>query len=642
MTVLTNTLYDTTEQLPAQRLHILRFHLSGSAEPVEVFRMAAQEKAEPNGAYVECAQKLFAHDKEAWRTTWITDEQITIGSDAQSSSQTVRVRHASELAFCFQHGRVRLDDAFTLANYGRYQHFCQLNGLGVSVWSAEEYDRAFKALDYPLLGSDAGREPGKWLIGQGNLDRYTEGELVGLVRELKATPLNSVTESLSLAYRALDGTIAESYSLAEVRLLAGLIPPGQDWAEGLVADWIEQGVAPMLVAFHYEELQEQLHQARVLDVSRTLAFESFIARNRQFKYSEEQMASLHWPEQEPEVPLLSPASLWDGAVQPPKLFLDQLSLIERDRFVRGQGGLPTSELMELLVHYAQKAHYPLETLYDRLPQRVKAAALPKESWAAFRLDLALYAKDDPVRLVENEQLKRDLQLSPEEWHLFVVKEPMALAVLPHEVICDWRFWHPMTDLARLGTPLKEQIPEGFLHDPEFQRHALFTGLVSKAELGTEIFGINADDYDKVLAYPSLCLSDRLKPQYLTVGLGVVLHNAHNLYLLPDAAINEQVLFAAAYQDIGLLNRASEQLVRFYRLTDNQLRCALLAQTNNAAEVQRFAAALPLVYHTASVYKLLQGRMDLYGEKEGIDREAFLGRKGQSLDNGQKRSSRNSY
>ena len=638
MTRLTSSFYDMTEILPIERGMALQVEIADSEQPLEVVRMNKYGETEPEGIYAECARQLFAYDKQAWKDSIIQIKNFTVGASGTDSHVTLR--HASQLAFCFHQGLDRLDDAYTLNHYGEYQLFCQLNGLGVSCWEAEEYYEAFKVLDEPFLLGNGSREPGGWYIKSGNGSRYGEGTLVDCIKEIKDLPLNWLTELMELSYQNKYGIVTDCFRLPDVQLLAGLVNPNFGSAEHYVADWIEKGVANFLVAFHYDELLDRLRKARMGDLCRASTFESFVARNKAIKCAAMEKGTLSWPHNMEPGGTPTKEALLGVLSQDSSQFIERLVQVDRARFVHGLKGFSSDELMELLVAYAQKTGLPLESVYDRLPSRLGSIALPKESWPAYRLDLARYVKGDPSSLAAGIQLGRAMRLSPEDWHILVVKEPAALQSLPHEVICDWKFWHPMTDLARLGEPLKQLIPEGFYHDPEFQRHALMSGLVELEELGSEVFGINADDYRKVLAYPGLSATERMSEAYVSAALGVVLHDPNDVVLLPEKALSQEVLFVAAYHDVDLLNRGPENSVRFLRLSNSQLQQALLAQTNNADEVARFAERVPKCYRTASVFEMLQERLGLYGEPERIQREAFMGGSERDIEQGARRSMRN--
>ena len=112
------------------------------------------------------------------------------------------------------------------------------------------------------------------------------------------------------------------------------------------------------------------------------------------------------------------------------------------------------------------------------------------------------------------------------------------------------------------------------------------------------------------------------------------HDPKDIGLIPECALDNRVIFAAAYQDIDRLNQLSAEAAAVHRLTDEQLNLIIQKQAASPEAVTRFAQALPATYHSESVLRSLNDRLAFFGGKEGLDREAFLGRSGriEGMDN----------
>ena len=620
-----HNLYDkSSEQFVPGALHILTMEGAkvGTAEFVQT---SAQEKENPEGCYVDCARALFKLPTSQWNAIILSDQVIQFGRDT-NQAQPLTIRRPSQLALCFLNGINRLDDAYTLANYPRYLSFCRQNHLSVSGWSSEVYRAAFKVFDEALEQMPPAREPGRWFIHQANKNRYYEGSMEQQIEALqnKEVSLMSLNDTLVYCEEGTD-QVSEYYSISDIQTLYSLAREAGLEPVATVKDWIEQGVAPTLLGFHYNDLTNRLAMAGLEGSTFTSGYRMQLVEKQAAKERAWNSSQWIWPDLRKQD--FQPT--WENLKQPHgwtvSLLMHELVLLDLQRFVEGQEPLKPMELMEVLIKQAQAIKVPLEQLYAALPERLRQQTLPRSAWAQHRLELAELALCEPAELTKDVIVSKDLRLSSEEWHAFVVRHPGQAAYLPEEVIGDWKFWHPMTDLAQLGEVIKPLIPEDYFKDPEFQRCALMTGLVQPAELGKNLLGINADDLNKVLHYAELTLEERMQAPYRSVALGVVLHDPRDVVLLPEAVLNSQVLYAAAYHDINLLNQVPVSAVNAHRLTDEQLRLILRVQTKSADEVARFAKALPAVYHTEAIYRCLQERMALYGVKEGLDRRVFLER-----------------
>lgn len=455
-------------------------------------------------------------------------------------------------------------------------------------------------------------------------NRYNDGSMEQQIEALQKKELSLMSLYDTLVYCEKESEqVVEYYSIFDIQTLYSLANEAGLEPVATVKDWIEQGVAPTLLAFHYHDLMNRLAMVGLDDSTFTSAYRIELFEKQATKERDWNSSQWIWPDLrkqdfQPSLENLKQPHGWTVS-----LLVHELVRFDLQRFVEGQEPLKPMELMEVLIKQAQAIKVPLEQLYAALPERLRQQTLPRSAWAQHRLELAELALCEPAKLAKDALVAKDLRLSSEEWHAFVVRHPGQAAYLPEEVIGDWKFWHPMTDLAQLGEVIKPLIPEDYYKDPEFQRCALMTGLVQPAELGKYLLGINADDLNKVLHYAELTLEERMQAPYRSVALGVVLHDPKDVELLPEAVLNSQVLYAAAYHDINLLNQVPESAVNGHRLTDEQLRLILQVQTRSADEVVRFAKALPSVYHTEAIYQCLQERMALYGVKEGLDRQVFL-------------------
>ena len=629
----THELYDRTDLSIYGSLHLLTMRRPG-AEAAEFLQNGVMEKQNPEGCYVDCARALFQIPASQWGGIQLTDQVIHFG-EGDMGNRPATLHCPSQLAFCFLNGINRLDDAYTLANYTRYLHFCRQNQLSVSCWSSEAYRAGLKVFDQVLEQGAPAREPGRWYIHQNSQNRYYEGALEQLIEALRTKELDPKSLSDCLVYCGqADHQVSEYYGVVDIQVLDTLAKEAGLDPVATVKDWIEQGVAPTLLGLHYEELLHRLEQAGLKGSIFTSAFRVEVVRSQRAMDRELNSAVDRWPDLrdkgfQPTLNSLKEAQGWTAS-----LLGHQLVRLDLQGFVQGEAPLKPMELMEVLVKQAQSMQVPLNRLYDSLPGRLQKQTLAKEHWGRYRLELAQLALGDPSQLIQNQWLAQALKLSPEEWHVLVVKEPKLVAQLPVEVIGDWKFWHPMTDLAGLGDAIKPLIPEYYFKDPDFQRLSLMTGLVQPAELGWDLLGINADDLNKVLRYGQLTMEERQQPQYRTVALGVVLHDPKDIGLIPECALDNRVIFAAAYQDIDRLNQLSAEAVAVHRLTDEQLNLIIQKQADSPEAVTRFAQALPATYHSESVLRSLNDRLALFGVKEGLDREAFLGRSGrvEGMDN----------
>ena len=223
-----------------------------------------------------------------------TGDPIWAGHESGATSS---VPSPSQLAFCFLNGVNRLDDAYTLANYPRYLSFCRQNHLSVSGCSSEVYRTAFKVFDEALEQTPPAREPGRWFIHQAMKNRYNDGSMEQQIEALQKKELSLMSLYDTLVYCEKESEqVVEYYSIFDIQTLYSLANEAGLEPVATVKDWIEQGVAPTLLAFHYHDLTNRLAMVGLDDSTFTSAYRIELVEKQATKERDWNSSQWIWPD----------------------------------------------------------------------------------------------------------------------------------------------------------------------------------------------------------------------------------------------------------------------------------------------------------------------------------------------------------
>ena len=143
--------------------------------------------------------------------------------------------------------------------------------------------------------------------------------------------------------------VVEYYSIFDIQTLYSLANEVGLEPVATVKDWIEQGVAPTLLAFHYHDLTNRLAMVGLDDSTFTSAYRIELVEKQVTKERDWNSSQWIWPDLrkqdfQPSLENLKQPHGWTVS-----LLVHELVRFDLQRFVEGQEPLKPMELMEVLI-----------------------------------------------------------------------------------------------------------------------------------------------------------------------------------------------------------------------------------------------------------------------------------------------------